>query len=472
MAGIVSYGAYIPIYRMSRELLAQVWGSASGKGEKAVANFDEDTITMALEASIDALTGMEYQADGLYFASTTAPYREKQCASIIAAALDFPTDKEFFTADFTNSLRAGTSAIKAGYEAIKSGLAKRVIVAASDCRIPAPNSEYESLFGDGAAAFILGNTDVAVEIEGIYSSYSEFMDTWRREKDTYLLTWEDRFIFEEGYEKHLPQAIEGLIAKYKLTKEDFSKFVFYAPDARRHAAMARRLGLEPKKVQEPLFDQVGQTGCAVAPMLLVAALEEAKPGDRILLANYSDGADAFTLKVNDNIEKMKYRRGIKRYLESKLMLSNYGRYLRFRELMEWEAERRPADISSLSSLWRERNQFLRFHGGKCRRCGTVQHPIQRVCAVCQSKDDYDEVKLSDKKGTIFSFALDERAMVKDLPNVSCIIDLDGGGRYVGVLTDRDAENVQVGMRVEMTLRNLHDGSGLHNYCWKPRPLRA
>lgn len=472
MVGIISYGAYIPIYRMSRELLTRVWGSALGRGEKAVANFDEDTITMAVEACIDALGGMERQADGLYFASTTPPYREKQCASIIAAALDFPVDREFFTADFTNSLRAGTNALKAGLEAVKSKMAKKVIIVTADCRLPAPNSGYEPLFGDGAAAFILGDTDVAAEIEGTYTIYSEFMDGWRKERDTYLLTWEDRFIFEEGYDKHLPRAIKGLMAKYNLTKEDFSKFVLYAPDARRHAAMIKKLGLDPQKVQEPLFDSVGHTGCALVPMMLVAALEEAKPGDKILLANYSDGADAFSLRATERIEKIRDRRGVKHYLGSKLMFSNYGKYLLFRDLMEWGAERRPPDVSSLTALWRERNQFLRFHGGRCRACGTIQHPIQRVCAVCQAKDDYEEVRLSDKQGTISSFAMDERAMVKDLPNVCCVIDLEGGGRYVGVLTDREPEKVRMGMKVEMTLRNLHDGSGIHNYCWKPRPVRV
>ena len=472
MAGIISYGAYIPIYRLGWDLLAQVWGGTARKGEKAVANFDEDTITMAVEACSDALGGMERNADGLYFASTMPPYREKQCAGIIAAALDFPVNREFFTADFTNSLRAATSALKAGLEAVKSGMARKVIIATADCRMPAPNSKTESIFGDGSAAFVLGDTDVAVEIEGIYTIYSEFIDGWRKEKDTYLLTWEDRFIFEEGYENHLPRAIEGLMAKHQLTKEDFSKFVLYAPDAKRHAAMVKRLGLTPDKVQQPLFNQVGHTGCALVPMMLVEALEGAKPGDKILMANYSDGADAFSLRVTEQIEKVRDRRGVKHHLESKLMLANYGKYLVFRDLMEWEPERRPADVSSLTSLWRERNQFLRFHGGKCRSCGTVQHPIQRVCAVCRAKDDYEEVRLSDKKGTIFSFAMDERAMVKDLPNVSCVIDFDGGGRYVGVLTDREPEKVRTGMEVEMTLRNLHDGSGIHNYCWKPRPIRV
>jgi 3-hydroxy-3-methylglutaryl CoA synthase len=471
MAGIVSYGAYIPICRMSRELLTQVWGKSAGKGEKAVANFDEDTITMAVEACIDALTGMERKAGGLYFASTTPPYREKQCASIIAAALDFPVDEEFFTVDHTNSLRAGTIALRSGLEAVKSKMADKVIIATADCRLPAPNSAYEPLFGDGAAAFVLGDRDIAVEIEGTYTIYSEFMDLWRKEKDTFHLTWEDRFIFEEGYEKHLPLAILGLMAKYKVTKEDFHRFILYAPDPRRHAAMIKRLGLDSEKVQKPHFDQVGHTGCAQTPMMLVEALEEAKPGERILLATYSDGADAFALRVTEQIENIRDRRGVKRHLSSKLMLSNYGKYLLFRDLMEWETERRPPDVSSLTSLWRERNQFLRFHGGKCRQCGTIQHPIQRVCAICQAKDDYEEVGLSNKQGIISSFAMDERAMVKDLPNITCVVDFEGGGRYVGVLTDRESEKVKVGMRVEMTLRNLHDGSGIHNYCWKPRPVR-
>ena len=472
MVGIVSYGAYIPIYRMSRDVLSQVWGGHRGSGEKAVANFDEDTITMAVEAARDSLTGMEQQADGLLFASTTPPYREKQCASIIAAALDIPSETEFFATDFTNSLRSGTIAMRAAIDAVGNKSARRIIVAAADCRLPAPQSEFESLFGDGAAAFIYGDENVIAEVEGYYNTYSEFMDTWRKESDRYPLTWEDRFILEEGYEKHLPQAIEGLMSKLSLSLEDFSKFVVYAPNARSHARMMGRLGLKPERVQSPLFQQVGHTGCALVPMMLVAALEEAKPGDRILVANYSDGVDAYSFMVTDQIKKLGERRGIKHHLESKMMLVNYGRYLRFRDLIEAEVERRSVDRSSLTVLWRERNQILRFHGGRCKRCGTIQYPIQRVCAVCQAKDEYEEVRLADKKGVIFTYSMDERGMVKDLPNVVCIVDFEGGGRYYGILTDRDPEQIEVGLQVEMTLRNLHDGAGIHNYCWKARLVRA
>ena len=212
MAGIVSYGAYIPIYRLSQETLSQVWGSSLGRGERAIINSDEDSITMAVEAVIDCLNGIDRQSvDGLYFASTTSPFREKQCASIVAAAADLR--KEINTADFANSLRAGTNAINAGIDAIKAGSANKVIVAASDCRLPPPNSSSESTFGDGAATVLLGDSDVAVNIEASSTRTSEFVDSWRTENDIYPRTWEDRFVFERGYERLFPPIISGLLKK-------------------------------------------------------------------------------------------------------------------------------------------------------------------------------------------------------------------------------------------------------------------
>jgi len=49
--GLVSVGAYVPRYRLTGKLLAQVWGS--GGGERAVANYDEDALTMACEAALE-----------------------------------------------------------------------------------------------------------------------------------------------------------------------------------------------------------------------------------------------------------------------------------------------------------------------------------------------------------------------------------------------------------------------------------
>lgn len=474
MAGITAYGAYIPIYRLSRGEIARVWGGTSGAGEKAVANFDEDSLTMAVEAAIDCLGNIDrHLIDGLYFASTTPPYREKQSASIIAAALDLRRD--IFTADFTDSLRAGTCALRAALDAVNGGSARRVMVSIADCRLPAPNSEFELLFGDGAAAFLVGDADVILNIEGAYSLTSEFIDTWRLEHDVYPRAWEDRFILDEGYLKILPQAVSNVMAKSGLTATDFNRVVLYAPDARRHMQVARSLGFDVKtQLQDAMFTTVGNTGAALAPMMLVAALETAKPEDRILFATYGDGGDAYVFRVTPQIKNLGERRGIKRHLASKLTLSSYGKYVHFRNLMTWEPEKRPPEYSSLTSYWRDRKEILALIGHRCRKCGNIQidFPVQHICSWCQAQDDFEPVRLSDKKGVLFTFSMDERARILDLPSIMCVVDIDGGGRFFAQMTDREPEKIKVGMPVELTFRNLHSGMGVHNYFWKVRPIRC
>ena len=471
MIGIKSFGAYIPVYRLSASELARAWGGRGGRGEIAVANYDEDSITMAVEAAIDCLNGMDLAIpDGLYFASTTPPYSEKLSASIVAAATDLRD--ELFTLDIGNSLRSGTGAVKAACDAIKGGSAKNILVTAADCRLAPPASEFESVFGDGAAAFLIADEDVAVAIEDSHSISSDFVDVWKRAEDPYIRTWEDRFILEHGYREKLGIAISALLKKTGLSVKDFAKVVYYAPDARSHQRMIKQLKLAPEQVQAPMFDAVGNTGAAFAPMMLVAALEEAKPGDRILWANYGDGADAFVLQVTDQIEKVRGRRGIKRHLESKMQIHNYEKYVRFRNLMQGEADRRPQYISSLPMIWRDRKQVLPLHGGRCRNCGNIQFPIQRICAYCQAKDNYEEVRLADKTATVFTFSMDERAVEVDPPRVWTISDFDDGGRIYCTMTDRDTEKIDIGMQVEMTFRKIHDGAGVHNYFWKCRPARV
>lgn len=476
MVGIVSYGAYIPIYRLSLETIGSAWGKPLGRGEKAVANADEDTITMAVEAVIDCLTGKKREVvDRLYLASTTTPYREKQSASIIRAAADLRED--IVTADIGNSLRGMTSAIDAAVNAIKAGASKNAIVVASDVRVPAPNSEFEPILGDGAAAFMLGDKDVAVSIEASYSLSSEFLDVWRKDTDAYPIAWEDRFIREEGYEKILPMAVKTLMKNYGVTPKDFAKAVYYAPDARIHATLAKILGFDAKtQVQNPMFNLVGNTGCAFAPMMLVAALEDAKPGDKILFATYGDGADVYILQVNEQIEKIKDRRAIKRHLASKMMIPAYGQYVQMRNLMNWGLELRPRRRSSLPYVWRDRKMIYALYGQKCKSCGQIQYPKQRVCMYCQTKDNFEDIRLSDKKGKLFTFSKDERAAEIILPKVIAIVDLDGGGRFYTSLTDRDANKVNWDMPVEFTFRMFLDGttegSGFRNYMWRARPIRC
>jgi uncharacterized OB-fold protein len=238
--------------------------------------------------------------------------------------------------------------------------------------------------------------------------------------------------------------------------------------------MVRALGLDAKtQVQDPLFDSVGNTGAASALMTLVGALEEAKPGDQILLGNYGDGADAHMIKVAPGIEKLKDRRGIKKHLESKIMLENYGKYLKFKNLIKFEETPMTRTRTSLPAIWRDRNWVYRCHGHKCQQCGKVQYPLQKRCMYCQAEEKFlEEVPLSDRKGVLFTYSMDERAAVVDPPNVLAAVNLNGGGRMFSQMTDRDVNNIKVGMPMELTFRKIHDALGVHNYSWKCRPTRV
>ena len=471
MTGIVSYGAYVPIYRLSRETLNQVWGGAGG-GEKAVANVDEDSLTMGVEAARDCLKGMEKGSIGaLYFASTTFPFQEKQSASIMAAVLDLP--EEIVTADIGSSLRAGTIALRMALDTVKAGSADNALVVIADCRLPYPNSAYEPVLGDGAAAFLIGREGVVAEVEGSYCVASEFIDNWRLEYDRGVKSWEDRFIREEGYTPYLQKAISALIKARNLELKDISKVVFSVITARDHGAMVKALRLDSNQTQDPLLNAIGNTGAASTPMMLAAALEGAKAGDRLLVANYGDGADAFIFRIGDGIERLSDRIGVKKHIDSKMMLDNYGKYIKFRNLMEFEPSFEVPPRAGITNTWRERACVYRFHGYRCNKCGKVQFPRQKYCIYCQAEEkELSEIPLSDKKGTLVTFSMDERAPVIDQPNVLAAINLEGGGRFFSQMTDRDMAKIKVGMPMELTFRRIHEGLGIHNYFWKCKPVRV
>ena len=170
---------------------------------------------------------------------------------------------------------------------------------------------------------------------------------------------------------------------------------------------------------------------------------------------------------------MKDKRGIEKHLASKMPLSSYGKYLRFRDLMEWEKTPTPPPESSDNVFYREEKALIRGYGYKCKTCGHIQFPPQRICMWCQAKDQFDPIRIVDKKGKVFTYSLDERAVFAlDLPNVIVIVDLEGGGRIYNQATDRDPKKMAIGLEMEFTFRKFHEGGGFKNYSWKLRPVRC
>ena len=473
MVGITSYGVHIPIYRLSRDTIAQAWGRGSIGGERSVANNDEDSITMAVNAVFECLDGIDRESiDGLFFATTTSPYVEKQCSALIAVAADL--GDEIITGDYTNCLRAGTTALTSAVDAVASGSAKGIMVTAADCRLGYPRSDSEQLFGDGAAAFTIGDSQVVATIEARYSLANEMMDSWRLPNDTFVQTWEGRWVRDEGYGASMSKAASVLMKRVGLEAKDFDKVVFPALDARSHRQLAQRLGFDVKtQVQDSMLSAVGNTGTPYPLIMLAAALDEAKPGDRILLGAYGDGVDMLILKVTDEIERVRSKQRVKKYLASKMTIPSYERYLSYRGLLVTVPGEPFRLLPSATVSWRERNSATRFHGSKCRGCGTVAHPVQRVCPSCRAKDEFDEVRLSDRLGKVFTFSLDNLAGRSDDPTIVQTVvqsEVDAARIYC-LMTDCIPSEVKVGMPVGMTFRWLYDGAGFHNYYWKCQPLR-
>jgi hydroxymethylglutaryl-CoA synthase len=472
MVGITSTGSYIPMYRLRHEEIARMWKTSGMGGERAVAGYDEDSITMAAAAARKCMGCCRGEVDGLYFASTTAPYLEKQSAAIIAGVAGL--DRRSATADFSNSLRSSTTAMKSALDAVKSGTAGQVIVAASDCRMGMPKSQFEQLFGDAAAAVAIGSDGVIAEIEAHNSFFSDFTDVWRTVSDTYVKSGEGRFIADEGYFPVMHEAISDLMSSRSLKPGDFSRIVFSASDPRQHSKLAKKLGFDSSQIQPPFFSEIGHMGSAGALVMLNAALEEANPGDRILLANYGDGADAFILKVTEAIKDFPFKTSFIKQLQ-KTRAIEYGTYLDWRDLLPIDkGNLPPRDPISLATRWRERKIISTLTGVKCRSCGTPQiHIIGqniRICVQCQAKDNFDEYRFSDKKATLFTYAIDNLQPTKNPPGVNGAVDFEGGGRLLCELTDYDPDKVKIGMPVEMTFRKLTLDDEVVNYFWKAKPV--
>ncbi len=467
--GIRSYGAYVPRTRLPLPLIGGR-PAKEGAPEKAVAWNDEDSVTMAVSAALNCLRGLERNSvDALFFASTTYPFREKQGAAMIAKALDLRRDVR--TSDHSGSLRAGTDALRSAFDAVAAGSARDVLVIASDCRMGAPGSGLEANFGDGAAAFLVSDRDPIATIEASHHVTDEIVDVWRGEGEPFVHTWEERFVVQEGYTPRLSEAVRGLLEKTGSSASDFARVALSGPDKRSHGGVVRGLKLDPAQVQEPFFGRLGNAGVAFAPLQLAAALETAKPGERLLVANYGDGADATALAITEHVEKLEPRRGVSWHLERRRPLKSYQSYLKSRSLesSEWQRGGDPGLPATIH--FRERDDDLSLRGQKCVPCGAVQFPNQRVCETCFAKDQFEPYRLSDRTGRVKTYTFDFFFPTPEPPTIVTITEVDGARVHLQ-LCDCAPEQMKLGLEVDFVFRRIHEAGGRPNYYWKGTPHGA
>lgn len=483
MAGITAFGAYLPRYRLDRKEMAKAisWinpatlGLASG--ERTVANYDEDAITLAVSAARNALPqnpGTVFDKKGfVYAASTSFPYAERLNAAIISEALECGESCQ--STDFSGSTRSSTAALLAGLNQIRSGSFSWGIVTASEVRKAKPGSADEFMQGDGAAAVVIGNENVIADFKGSLSISADFPSPLREPSKPFPRFWEERWMRDEGYTKIIPYIVKTYLQEKGLSPSNFRFLIYPCPYPREHGLIGKMAGFSEEQILNPPFLAVGDTGSAQPLLLLAIALEQCRPGDEILVVGYGSGADILHFQATELIGTVKPLKSFEDLLARKAPIS-YQKFLAFREVLEVETGLRGEFQAEtpLSVMWRNRKAILGLVGSRCTKCGTPQYPPQRVCVLseCQSVDTMEPYSFSRKKAIIFSYTGDNLAFSYDPPQIYGIVDFEEGGRMMLDFTDCNLADIKVGMEVELSFRRkYHDRHrGVHTYFWKAVPL--
>ncbi|MBN2497457.1 MAG: SDR family NAD(P)-dependent oxidoreductase [Deltaproteobacteria bacterium] len=483
MIGITSFGGYIPRLRLNRMAIYESLGWYApaivmvAQGERSFGNWDEDSLTMAVAAARDCLIGQDRaEVDAVYLGSTTLPFADRQCAGVLKACLNLPDD--IATADFTTSLRAGTTALATALAAVKGGERKRVLVTASDMRQTRAATFYEMWFGDGAASLLVGDRDVVAEYVGAYSSSHDFIDHYRAAGRKTDYTWEERWVRDEGYAKIIPEAVTGLLTKVGWSMDEISSLIYPCFFKAEHKKIASKLGAAPEKVADNLHELCGETGAAHPLVMLVQALEKAKPGDRIVVAGFGQGCDALAFRVTEQIARLPERTGISGSLKNKVSTDSYARFLLFRDLIDTDPGIRAEAPSQAAPtvIWRKRDLLHGLVGGRCTKCGTPQLPRQDICVnpECNAVRTQEPYPFADEPARVKSFTGDMLAVSMDPPAIYGLVEFDGGGRFMADFTDCVLDDVRVGQPVKLVWRRrvIDRERGFRTYFWKavPQPV--
>lgn len=441
MRGIIGWGVHLPHGRLDRSQIAALVGTGGGKGTRAVSSYDEDTTTMALEAGRNVLRAGGPAPAAIWLATTTPAYLDKTNATAVHAALRL--DRSAAAYDAVGSVRSTAGVLRGALDG--SGTA---LVIGSDVRTGRPGSADEAAGGDAAAAVLVGDDadgPVLAELIGGASTTEEFLDRWRVPGVVGSRQWEERF----GETKYAPLAAEAFkaaLGEAGLGVDDVDALVVAGLHERACATVAKASGVPQEQVADRLAASIGNPGAAQPLLLLSRAFERASPGQVVVLLVMSDGADAFVFRATAAIAAYLPSRPVAGQIMSGAPI-DYGRYLAWRGLLPVEPPRRPEPARPSASA---SSRSVEWKFGLTSSAGV----------------------LAEQQGTVTTFTVDKLAYSQSPPVVFAVVDFDDGERLPVELTDVSADDVAIGMRVEMTFRRLFTADGIANYFWKARPIRG
>jgi hydroxymethylglutaryl-CoA synthase len=470
--GLLATSRYVPRLRLERsEVYAQNRWMAPGlrslaKGRRAMANWDEDAVTMAVEAA-RLVIGSPSAARPAHvtLASTTLPFADRLNAGIVAGALGLPSDTT--ARDVASSMRAGTIELRDAFE--RREPACRLVVA-SELRSTKPASAQELVVGHGAAAALIGVGRPVATFECAVSVQADFIDHFRETGQAHDYAWEERWVREQGYMTIAVDAIRACLAKAGVQSSDIAHFAMPAPLAKVNEAVARKVGIAQGAIVATAADSVGDIGCAQPIAMLDMAVRGAQAGALILVVSFGSGCDAILLKrTSQACAGVEPDQGAPE--------PSYLKFLSFTGALspEWGMRAEMDTKTALTAAWRDHERIAHFEGGRCRVCATVQFPAGRLCVKpgCRAQDSMDPISLVDAPARVMSHTSDFLAYTPHPPFQFGHVDFEGGGRVMMEFADTAEGELAVGLPLRMVYRikEFDSKRGFRRYFWKATPVR-
>lgn len=480
MPTILSYGSYVPWRALSRAAVVEAnrWlnpalaGNAAGT--RAMAAWDEDSITMAVEAGRAAIAGRSRSdVSALAFASTTFPFADRQNGAVIATALQLP--ERLSAMDVGGSQRAGTTALLNALRGMDQG--RQALVAASDKRKAQAASTQELHFGDAAAAFLVGEGQGIADVLGGSSVTVDFVDHYRGAGHDHDYQWEERWVRDEGLKKIVPAAAAKLLEELNVAPGAIDHFICPTSLRRADSEVAAKIGIAPAAVRPDLAAGVGHSGVAHPLLMLADLLDTAGPDETILVVGFGQGCDLLLFRTTAALPAGRSRAPLDAQLQRRKHEENYLRYLVFNDLIDWEKGKRAERDrqTALTTLYRRRDMITALVGGECQRCGTRQFPRVRICVNpnCRGVDTQEPYSFAEEPATIASWSGDNLVFTYDPPLYYGFATFAGGGKFLVEFADCEAADIRDGAPVRMMFRikDVDAVRGFRRYFWKAVPDR-
>lgn len=463
---ITAIGGYLPLLRLERKVAAAAlrFAGLGGRrdGRRAVAGWDEDALTMAVEAARGPAAGMP--ASALVFASTSAYFTDRSQAALMVDALGLPPATR--TADVGGSRRCATSALLEAFE--RRG---EVLIAAGEKRETQPGSAQQANYGDGSAAVQVGDRGGARFLGGASLAH-DFIDSYSSRDRQTPYAYEERFIREAGAAKLLVPAIAAALAEAGVAADKVTLAAVAEPLAGTYALAARKLGLTAPNLATDLATAAGDLGAAHALFALGLAFARATPGDIVLLAGFGSGCDAMLFEVAGEVDGA---RDVAAALATGQPLTDYVRFLNLSGAIElaWGMRAEVGQKAQATVLERAGRDMMGFVGGRD-SLGNVQFPksAMPVNPALDRPEPLADVRLADETARIVAVTADRLNYTPDPPFEFGLVQFDNGARVSMEFTDRPDAGFVVGQPVGMRFRikSIDRQRGFRTYFWKATPI--